>query len=67
MTNENQKQTSAPARLERVTFKIAEAAKILGISTSTVRRLIASGKIRVLRALRHPLIPAAEVEKFIKL
>lgn len=51
----------------RMTYKIQEAAKILGVSQSTIRRLIAAGELRVIRKLRHPLIPVSELEKLLEI
>lgn len=49
---------------ERLTYKVPEAAQILGINAHTLRRLIERGEIKVIRALRHPLIPVAELKRF---
>jgi excisionase family DNA binding protein len=49
---------------DRLTYKVPEASKILGINAHTLRRLIARGEIKVVRALRHPLIPAEELKRF---
>jgi excisionase family DNA binding protein len=47
-------------------LKIKEAARYLGgVSTITIRRLIARGLIRPNRALRHVLIPVVELDRFI--
>ena len=46
--------------------KIKDAAEYLGgISTITVRRLIKRGLIKPNRALRHLLIPIAELDRFV--
>lgn len=50
----------------RLAVKISEAASLLGVSTSTVRRLIERGELKVVRCLRHPLIPRAELERFLE-
>jgi len=50
--------------LPRLTYKLNEAAFILGISTMSVRRLVDSGSLKSVRRLRHQLIPAAELERF---
>jgi excisionase family DNA binding protein len=48
-------------------LKIKEAARYLGgISTVTVRRLIARGLIKPNRTLRHILIPVSELDRFIR-
>jgi excisionase family DNA binding protein len=47
-------------------LKIKDAAAYLGgVSTITVRRLIKRGLIKPNRALRHLLIPIAELERFL--
>jgi len=50
----------------RLTFKVPEASQILGINAHSLRRLIARGEIKVIRALRHPLIPVDELKRFAK-
>jgi len=49
---------------DRLTLKVPEAAQILGINAHTLRRLIARGEIKVIRALRCPLIPMTELQRF---
>lgn len=49
----------------RKAFKIAEAAALLGVSTKTVRRLIARKLLRANASLRTPLIPADEITRFL--
>jgi excisionase family DNA binding protein len=47
-------------------LKIKDAAQYLGgVSTITVRRLIKRGLIKPNRALRHVLIPIAELDRFV--
>jgi excisionase family DNA binding protein len=47
-------------------LKIKDAAEYLGgVSTITVRRLIKRGLIKPNRALRHLLIPIAELDRFV--
>jgi len=47
-------------------LKLNGAAEYLGgVSTITVRRLIKRGLIKPNRALRHILIPIAELERFV--
>jgi excisionase family DNA binding protein len=56
------KTTKAPAGA----LKLKEAADYLaGVSTITVRRLIQRGLIKPNRALRHVIIPVAELDRFI--
>ena len=43
-----------------------DAGRILGISRSTLYRLEAANKIRLLRIGRRTLIPADEIERLIK-
>lgn len=50
---------------ERRAFKVSESAEILGISEKSVRRLIDRGVLRPCRELRHVLIPAAEIDRFL--
>ena len=52
------------SRTQRLTVKIPEAAAILGVSCSTIRRAIERGDIRANRKLRHVLIPMSEIERF---
>jgi len=49
----------------RLTYKIAEAAQLLGLSPITIRRAIARGLIKPIRAFRTPLISAVELERFV--
>ncbi|HEV3098164.1 MAG TPA: helix-turn-helix domain-containing protein [Candidatus Udaeobacter sp.] len=47
-------------------LKLKDAADYLGgVSTITVRRLIKRGLIKPNRALRHVLIPIAELDRFL--
>jgi excisionase family DNA binding protein len=45
--------------------KLKEAANYLGVSPISIRRLIKRGLIKPNRALRHVLIPVAELDRFI--
>lgn len=48
-------------------LKIRDAAQYLGgVSHITVRRLINRGLIKPNRALRHVLIPVAELDRFLR-
>lgn len=49
----------------RIAYRLDEAAKLLGISTISIRRAIKRGLIRPSRAFRTPLISRAELERFI--
>jgi excisionase family DNA binding protein len=50
----------------RLSYKIPEAATLLGISESSIRRAIESGQLKACRRMRHILIPRAELEKFVE-
>jgi excisionase family DNA binding protein len=47
-------------------LKLKEAAKYLSLSPVSVRRLIDRGLIKPNRALRHILIPIAELDRFLR-
>ena len=51
---------------QRLAFSVRETALSLGVSEKTVRRLIDRRLLRVSRALRHILIPRAEIERFLR-
>jgi len=51
--------------LPRLSYKINEAAKILGVSPITIRRAISRGLLKPCRAFRHPLIPAEQLKNLI--
>jgi excisionase family DNA binding protein len=53
---------SNPMKPKLMTFK--NFAKQIGVSYSTVRRMVAEKKIRVVRPRRRPMIPASEMAKF---
>lgn len=42
-----------------------EVAAVLRVSVSTVRRLVASGELRVVRVRRRPLVSEKELEAFV--
>jgi excisionase family DNA binding protein len=54
------------AKLPRLAYSIRETAEILGVSYITVYRLLKRGLLKSSTALRHKLIPAAEIERFLK-
>jgi excisionase family DNA binding protein len=57
---------SKTQRVEPGAFKLKPAAQYLGgISTVTLRRLIASGQIRANRTLRHIIISKGELDRFL--
>jgi len=47
--------------LPRLTYKLKEAAIILGVSKMTIRREIDAGHIKTLKRMRHVLIPSSEL------
>ncbi len=55
-----------PAHIERLAFSLKEAARMLGISYPTAYRLNKRGPLRSSGALRHKIIPRAEIERFLK-
>jgi excisionase family DNA binding protein len=46
-------------------LKLKQAAEYLGVSPVSIRRLIKRGLIKPNRALRHTLIPIAELDRFL--
>jgi hypothetical protein len=56
-----------PPRVARGALKLRDAAEYLGgISTISLRRLIARGLIRPNRTLRHLLIEISELDRFLR-
>lgn len=51
-----------PARLA---YNLTECAAQLGISESSVRRLIQRGRLRRVQGFRHILVPASELQKLV--
>lgn len=47
-------------------LSIPQAARAIGISSNSVRRLIADGRLPVLRILKKTLILATDIEKLLK-
>jgi hypothetical protein len=50
----------------RLALTRQETAKALGVTPITVDRLVARGLLRPCRALRRPLFPLPEIERFLK-
>ena len=50
----------------RLALTRQETAKALGVNPITVDRLVARGLLRPCRALRRPLFPIPEIERFLK-
>jgi hypothetical protein len=51
--------------LPRKAYTMAETAAILGISYISVHRLLQRGLLRSSTALRHKMIPASEIDRFL--
>lgn len=51
---------------QRLALSISEVAALLGVSSKTIRRLIARGLLRPSRALRHIRISRVEVLRYLK-
>jgi len=51
--------------MERKARNLRETADIIGVHPQTVRRLIADGRIDVVRIGRRVLVPVAEIERFL--
>ena len=60
------KDTAARGLLQEPKYSVPEAAKILGIGATSMRNLIAEGRLPVLKILRQPLILASDLEAFIQ-
>jgi len=66
LTSENFPVQRGNVGINRKAFSVQETAVALGISPISVRRLIQRGLLRPNRALRHLLIPAAEIDRFLQ-
>jgi len=51
--------------LPRLAWSLTETAEILGLSYTTVWRLVKRGKIRAVPGIGHKLIPQKEIERFL--
>ena len=66
MSNTTKAEVGAAATsLPRLTYKLKDAAAILGVSVMTLRREINAGHIKTLKRFRHVLIPVAELTKWV--
>ncbi len=50
----------------RLAYSMQETAQVMGISYISVHRLLKRGLLKSSSALRHKLIPHAEIERFLK-
>jgi Helix-turn-helix domain len=57
---------SASQTLPRLAYTMQETADILGVSYISVHRLLKRRLLKSSTALRHKLIPASEIERFLK-
>jgi hypothetical protein len=46
-------------------LKVPQAATLLGLSISSIDRLIGRGELKPIVQLRHRLIPRSEIERFL--
>jgi hypothetical protein len=49
----------------RLAYSMRETAQLLGVSYITIHRLLKRGLLRSSGALRHKVIPAAEIHRFL--
>jgi DNA-binding transcriptional MerR regulator len=57
---------STPRLQHKLALTRTETAQALGVSPLTIDRLAKRGLLRPSRALRRPLYPVAEVERFLR-
>ena len=57
--------TTSESNVQRGALKLRQAAQYISVAPITLRRLIARGQIKPNRALRHILIPVAELDRFL--
>ena len=62
----DEKTDNASQALPRLAYTMQETADILGVSYITVHRLLKRGLLKSSTALRHKLIPASEIERFLE-
>ncbi|MGH7993395.1 MAG: helix-turn-helix domain-containing protein [Limisphaerales bacterium] len=60
------KNTPKKPGLPRLAYTVRETGEILGVSYITVHRLLKRGLLHSSSALRHKLIPASEIERFLR-
>jgi excisionase family DNA binding protein len=51
--------------LPRLAFSTQETAQVLGLSLTTIRRLIRKGRLRTVRGIRHRMIPRSEIDRLL--
>lgn len=52
-------------KLNRLAVKVEEAADLMGISKTSIYRLVSNGVLTPNKSLRHLLIPLRQIEKLI--
>ena len=57
---------SAPTGSKKLAVKISEAAEMLSLHESSIRRLVDNGSLKASRKTRHILIPLSELERLMK-
>lgn len=53
--------------MEKFAFTLKEAAAVIGVSTTSLRRAIARGQLTPCRKFRHILITRQELERFLNI
>ena len=64
-TTSNTGEETEKVQLPRVSYKVKEAAAIVGVSQATIRRAIDRGLLKPCRHFRHPLIPADQLTRLV--
>jgi len=62
----DQNEASQSLITQRVCLKIAETAKVMGVNSVTVRRMIKRGLLKPYLGLRTPLIPVSQLKNLIE-
>jgi len=55
----------AVAQVPKLALSLKEAAEALGVSYISIWRLTKRGKLRTVKALRTPLVPVVELQRFL--
>jgi excisionase family DNA binding protein len=66
MKTDRQLEKIAPEPGHRLAYSTQEVATMLNISTKSVYRLLARGLLRANKSLRHKLIGAEELARFVR-
>ena len=53
-------------KVERLAYSVQETADALGVSYITVYRLLQRGVLKAIPSLRHRIIPAKEIDRFLE-